>query len=109
MGPFGFGELVVVLLVALIVFKPEQLPDVARQIGTVFRRIREEVTSATRDLEGLSDQSGLRREIRSIRKDLHQTRSALRVLVDGDGPADRMSRITKANSRLPAPHDMDWT
>ncbi|NNE74323.1 MAG: twin-arginine translocase subunit TatB, partial [Acidimicrobiales bacterium] len=40
MGNLGGGEILVILLVALIVLGPEKLPGAARQVGNVFRQFR---------------------------------------------------------------------
>jgi Tat protein translocase TatB subunit len=36
----GTPEIIVILLVALLVFGPHRLPDVARQVGTAMREMR---------------------------------------------------------------------
>jgi len=37
----GNGEILVVLVAALLLFGPERLPGLARQLGTTIARIRE--------------------------------------------------------------------
>ncbi len=37
----GIGELILILVIALIVFGPEKLPEIARNIGKVYRQIRD--------------------------------------------------------------------
>ncbi|MBN2240364.1 MAG: twin-arginine translocase subunit TatB [Dehalococcoidales bacterium] len=57
----GFGEIVVILLVALLVFGPEKMPELARKLGKTMRalkkmtsdltlQIREEVESEKKEL-----------------------------------------------------------
>lgn len=41
MFDFGFGELVMVAIVALLVLGPERLPGAARTAGALLRRIRQ--------------------------------------------------------------------
>src|SRR4051812_7447628 len=49
---FGVGlpEMAVILLVAIIVFGPDRLPDYARQAGRMLRQVRTFAQSAQQDL-----------------------------------------------------------
>ena len=49
---FGVGlpEMAVILLVAIIVFGPDKLPDYARQAGRMLRQLRRFAQSAQQDL-----------------------------------------------------------
>jgi len=51
MFDFGFAELLIVGIVALLVIGPERLPSVARKAGTYFARIRRFVTNVRADVE----------------------------------------------------------
>ena len=46
----GLGELAVIALVALLVFGPDKLPDLAKQAGAMLRRARDFANSARDDL-----------------------------------------------------------
>ena len=48
MGNIGAGELIVVLIIALVVIGPKKLPDVARSVGTGMREFKESISGATR-------------------------------------------------------------
>src|SRR5699024_702679 len=45
------GEFVLLLLLALLIFGPDQLPKAAQQIGRVLRQLRTMANSATQDLK----------------------------------------------------------
>jgi sec-independent protein translocase protein TatA len=47
-GNIGAGELILVLIIALIVVGPKKLPDVARSVGTGMREFKESISGATR-------------------------------------------------------------
>ncbi|GAA5150375.1 hypothetical protein GCM10023340_27360 [Nocardioides marinquilinus] len=49
---FGVGlpEMAVIALVAVMVFGPDKLPDLAKQAGAILRRLREFANSARDDL-----------------------------------------------------------
>lgn len=47
MPNIGFGELVVILAIALLVFGPKRLPDVAKGIGRSFNAFKEGLKEVT--------------------------------------------------------------
>jgi sec-independent protein translocase protein TatB len=49
-GDIGFGELVVIALVAVVVFGPDKLPELAKQAAVLLRKAREFANSARDDL-----------------------------------------------------------
>lgn len=52
MPSIGFGEIIVILLVALIVFGPRKLPEIGRTIGKSLREFRRAASSLKSDFEG---------------------------------------------------------
>ncbi len=72
------GEIIIILIVALLVLGPERLPWVARKAGEWSRAMRRAASDLTRDLEkevgdlkGLADAA--RRPISDVRRDLRKT------------------------------------
>jgi len=53
---FSFSEILVVLLIALLVVKPEQLPDVARKLGRLAKSIRGIYAKLKAEMDGLIDE-----------------------------------------------------
>src|SRR5918999_23227 len=49
-GDIGFGELVVIAFVAVLVFGPDKLPVLAKQAGAMARKLRDFATSARDEL-----------------------------------------------------------
>lgn len=47
----GFGEIVVIAVVAILVFGPERLPELARQAGRFVRTGRQMINKARDDLQ----------------------------------------------------------
>jgi sec-independent protein translocase protein TatB len=79
----GFGELVVIAILALLVFGPDRLPKVASDAARTLRQVREMASAARRDLAdaaGLQEDPELAAAVRDIR-DL-DPRRALRGLAD---------------------------
>jgi sec-independent protein translocase protein TatB len=49
-GDIGFGELMVIALVAVLVFGPDKLPVLAKQAGAIARKARDFANSARDEL-----------------------------------------------------------
>ena len=52
---FSISEIVVILLIALLVIKPEQLPDVAFTLGRFAQTIRRMFAKVKDEMNGLID------------------------------------------------------
>ena len=63
------GELIVILLVALVVFGPQRLPDLARRAGQWSRELR----NAARELR-----AGLEAEVKEVKEAVEEVRQPLR-------------------------------
>lgn len=77
----GIQELVVIALVALFVLGPERLPEVMRAGGRLLTRVRNYGVTATKELRGVADLSGLgsiEQEVSELRRELDRTRADLR-------------------------------
>jgi sec-independent protein translocase protein TatB len=107
----GFGELLVVVIVVLVVFGPERLPEVARQIGRFLGQVR---LTTQRMLDELKNEADLRDlnlpdlQVGSLRS---QARAYVQDLMDVEGQmADlERDRTTVVTSDRPAPFDPDAT
>ena len=74
MGPIGFPELVIILVVALIVFGPRKLPELGRSLGkslSEFKRASNELKSTLEDEIRLDEQKA-RAAVRSETRDAAQ-------------------------------------
>lgn len=85
MGNLGFWELALVAVIALVVFGPDRLPDLARQAGKFLARLREETSRSVRELKQAADVDDLDRELKGLSRDLRDVRSSVsRSLQAGD-------------------------
>ena len=109
----GFTELLVILVVALLAFGPDRLPDFARQAGRFVRQVRK-VTNQARD--------DLRSELGPGYSDFELTdldpRRAIRKHImeawddEDDGPGSSTSARTGGRPLRPGelpPYDVDAT
>lgn len=68
MFDFGFWELVVIFVIALIVLGPERLPVVARTLGKWVGRARQYANALTSELENEMSAADIRRDVREARE-----------------------------------------
>jgi len=78
MGSLSFSEIVVIVLVILIVFGPNRLPDLARKAGEFMSKVRNASSSMTEVLgvdyeETVEPFLSAKRDFDSIKQDLSQT------------------------------------
>lgn len=81
MFDFSLAELLVVMLVALVVIGPEEMPTVARGILKAIRSVRHFYASIRQQmLEIVDDES-----IRTIKNEVHQIQGGKRFILDDEG------------------------
>lgn len=51
----GIGEIIFILAIALILFGPEDLPNIARKIGKVYFEIRKATNAMTKEFQSTMD------------------------------------------------------
>lgn len=52
---FSISEIIVILLIALLVIKPEQLPDVAHSLGRFIQSVRHMISKVKNEMNGFID------------------------------------------------------
>lgn len=82
MFDMGFGELLLVGVVALVVLGPERLPGAARTAGQWVGRVRATVTRLSAELERELRAEELRRSLREESRQIEQAAAELRDVGD---------------------------
>lgn len=109
-GDIGFSELVVIAFVAIIVFGPDKLPDLARQAGRMLRKVRDFANSARDELRTELGDQYADLELRDldprqiVRKHITE---AMNDDEDEDDPAADSGRPLQPGER--PPYDVDAT
>ena len=70
----GFGEILMLTVLALLIFGPERLPGIARNVGKTIGQIRREATSTFDTLRSEVEYD----ELQSLNRDLQAEREELR-------------------------------
>ncbi|AUN94543.1 Sec-independent protein translocase protein TatB [Pseudazoarcus pumilus] len=121
MFDFGFSEMLLVAVVALIVVGPQRLPKVARTVGHLLGRMQRYVSDVKADVsremqleelkklqEQVKDQardleSSVRQQADSVESEFRQTTSEVRKSIEDDAPAGPpMTPAPSASEAWPA-------
>ena len=93
----GWGELLLLAVVALLIFGPDKLPKAAADAGRMVRKLRELASTAQKDLSPDLDMEGLKNDLRSV-ADLHPKRIMSSALSDVTSPSTRAKAATPRSS-----------
>lgn len=105
MGSVGFGEIALIAIVALLVFGPDRLPEMAKKAGELLAKGREATRSFTDSIDREYDDSTA--PIRTLRAEyeatLEELRNAAGTVLDMsvDGAEDEPVRSDTAGSDTP--------
>lgn len=108
MFDIGFGELLLIAVVALVVLGPERLPKAARFAGLWVRRARNQWDSVKQELERELQAEELQRNLRSVRQSVQQAERGLQegaTQLHGEVDALRREVDAPAASAQPAAKD----
>lgn len=98
MFDIGFGELLLIAVVALVVLGPERLPKAARFAGLWVRRARNQWDSVKQELERELHAEELQRNLRSMRQSVQQTERELQ-----EGAAQLHGEVDALRREVDAP------
>ncbi|MEX2549935.1 MAG: twin-arginine translocase TatA/TatE family subunit [Nitriliruptoraceae bacterium] len=103
----GGQELLVIAVIALLVFGPERLPELARDAGKLLARLRSETQRNVGELKRVGEIQQLQAELKDLRRDLHGAREDVRQGVkdltsfdtDDKKPSERGAAATDTSTR----------
>lgn len=97
------GEILVIAVIALLVFGPDRLPELAQKSAKALARFRREATKSVTELKKAAAMDDLDRELREIRSDVRRVGRDLAGLGTGE------RTTTPAPSNGAPPIDPDAT
>jgi sec-independent protein translocase protein TatB len=95
----GFGELLMIVLVCLVVFGPERLPEVARQIGRFIGQARLYTQRMLDELRSESELKDLNLPDLKVGNLRRQARNYVTELLDVEGQMAELEREAKQRTR----------
>jgi sec-independent protein translocase protein TatB len=100
----GLGEIVIILLITLLLFGPERLPEMARQAGRWLGRLRLTTQDALDQLKDETDLKDLNLPDLRIGSLRSQARDYVRELMDVEG---QMAELEREREQLKAALDAE--
>ena len=108
MFDFGFSEMAVTALVALVVLGPERLPRVARQMGQWLGKLQRYVSDVKSDINRQMDLEDLRKLQSEVTSAAREVESSVKSEVDGaQSQFDSLTSAFDSDSK-PAEPVTDW-
>ena len=103
----GIGEILTILLVCLVVFGPERLPEIARQVGRALGKLRLASQGALDQLREEANMQDLNLPDLRVGSLRSQARDYVRELMDVDGQMEELRRTAElANQNLTLANDL---
>jgi sec-independent protein translocase protein TatB len=103
----GGQELLVIAVIALLVFGPDRLPELARDAGKLLARLRSETQRNVGELKRVGEIQQLQAELKDLRRDLHSAgddvRRGVKDLTSFDTDARKPSGGGAAATGVAAP------
>ncbi len=70
LGSIGFPEMIMIAIMALLVFGPKKLPDIAKTLGKTLREFRKTVNDAKLTIQDEIDKADVTEDLKAINKDI---------------------------------------
>lgn len=70
MGKIGWGEFLIILVIAFLVVGPDKLPKLGHSLGKAIRSVKKYVNETAKELESIEELKGVKEDIQSIQKDV---------------------------------------
>ncbi len=76
----GTSEILFILLAALLIFGPDKIPEIARNLGKGIRQLRDATTNVKKEMLKETQKAGLDTEaIEKIKKDIKDTKKIMNI------------------------------
>ena len=92
----GMQEWLIIAVIALLVFGPERLPELARNAGRLLARLRSETQANVNELKQLSEVQELRAELRGLEREFRDSAGQLGARGTGSAPRSSARRSSAA-------------
>lgn len=86
----GFQEIVLIIFIAVLVFGPDKIPEIARGLGEGVRAMREATDEIKREVMSSTEKMDVSKELKDSTKDIQEEiDNAKKEIDDAVGPVKR--------------------
>jgi len=71
-GPLGYPEVMMILLVVLLLFGPDKLPEIAKIIGKVVGEFKKNIDQAKSTIEAELQSTEIKKELLAIKNEVNE-------------------------------------
>lgn len=94
-GPLGYPEVVMILIIAMLLFGPDKIPEIAKFIGKTVRELKRNVDEAKSTIEAEIEDLEIKKEIDIIADDLTEA-----VKIPGSDIVEEVKSLGKTGKDL---------
>jgi sec-independent protein translocase protein TatB len=105
----GFQELLVIAVIALLVFGPERLPEMARNVAQMLGKFRAETQRNVDELRSIAEIQDLERELGAVRRELRGVTSSVTDTPTRSPARDARHTLEVRPDDQPPPFDPEAT
>lgn len=86
----GFQEIIVILLIAVLIFGPKKIPEIARGLGEGLRAMREATDDIKREVMESAERVDVSKEVNETQKEIQsEISNAKKEIEEAVGPITR--------------------
>lgn len=87
----GFQELVFIIFIAVLIFGPDKIPEIARGLGEGIRAMREATDEIKREVMASAEKVDVTKELRDTSREIQsQIEEAKNTIEENKGPVKRL-------------------
>ncbi len=94
-GPLGYPEVVMILVIAMLLFGPDKIPEIAKFIGKTVRELKRNVDEAKATITSELEDAEIKKEIDIIKEDLTEA-----INIPGSDVYDEIKSLDKTGDDL---------
>ncbi len=98
MGRIGWGEFLIIVIIAAIVIGPEKLPELGHALGKAVRSVKKYVNETANELADVDELREIQRDVQSIQNDVTDIGRELESSITAPEKTDTANTLEDADN-----------